>query len=140
MTLVAYFCILPIYWRPRVIFKFTDIPSCILSDFGLESQTAQILRMRVVCERIKHGYYPSVGRVESPNKRRWRPPSRKGSQLKALVDHYHKMLFCDIGKTGTSSWHAVFNKMVERDRKKRTEWFKKHPFRPYSIHKPDRYR
>ena len=92
--------------------------------------------MREVCERIRHGYYPSVGRVESPT-----VTSRKGSQLKAIVDHYHKMLFCDIGKTGTSSWLSVFKKMVEHEKTKRRQWFKKHPFRLYSIiHKPDRYR
>ena len=111
-----------------------------LSDFGLEPQTAQILRIRQVCERIKHGYYPSVRRVESPTEKRWRPPSRNGSQLKALVDHYHKMLFCDIGKTGTSSWLAVFKQMIERERSERTLWFKKHPFRFYPIQNPDRYR
>ena len=100
----------------------------------------QLLRMKEVCERIKHGYYPLVGRVESPTETKWRPPSRNGSQLKAIVDHYHKMLFCDIGKTGTSSWLNVFNKMIERERSERTMWFRKHPFRPYSIKKADRYR
>ena len=75
--------------------------------------------------------------VEDPTKRRWR---RDGSQLKALVNHYHETLFCDIGKTGTSSWLAVLKKMIERERAKRKEWFKKHPFRPYFIQKPDRYR
>ena len=51
-----------------------------------------------------------------------------------------KVVYCDIGKTGTSSWHAVFENMMKRERSKRTRLYKKHPYKPYKITEYERFR
>ena len=64
------------------------------------------------------------------------------SSLRALVDHFHKFIFCDVPKTGTTSWLEFFKGMMERERMERRTWMKRHGYRYpwYETHSDDRFR
>ena len=87
-------------------------------------QLAHKQRIDRVCDLIKNGTY-HVPRTYDSDIRR----------PKGIVDNYHGVLYCDIGKTGTTSWKIFFGLMTRKEKKERTTWFKKHSY-PWYIRRP----
>ena len=63
----------------------------ITGDLSGETQAEKRQRIKEICERVRLGHYSLQGRKEDPTSPRWRKPTKHGSLLKAIVDHYHKV-------------------------------------------------
>ena len=72
-------------------------------------------RVKDVCQRIRNGAYT----VPQSN-------DKKPSRQKGIVDHYHQVVYCDIGKTGSTSWYSVFSSIIKREQHSRLTFVPKH--------------
>ena len=84
---------------------------------GTSKKTNMMKMIQTVCKRISDGGYVI-------------PPAEDAvtSTLRGVVDHYHRVEFCDIPKSGTTSWLVMFYKLTEKERAQRTKWFSRHPY------------
>ena len=72
--------------------------------------------VRMVCERVENSEYPTT------------PIYPVGqSRQKGLLDHYHRIVYCDIGKVGSTSWRKFFKKLTAKEKAERSSWRSKHP-------------
>ena len=96
-------------------------PFFILSGVIEVTQLAHRQRIDSVCALIKNGTYKIPPTYASAIRR-----------PKGIVDNYHGVLYCDIGKTGTTSWLHFFKIMTANEAQKRRQWFNEHPYSWYS--------
>ena len=61
------------------------------------------------------------------------------SSQKGIVDHFHRVVYCDIGKTGTTSWFQLFQKLTKQEKLERSAFFRRHHYKWYSLGKIDRW-
>ena len=85
--------------------------------------------MRRVCENVAKGEY-----LEKPI------DLTEQSRQKGIVDHYHQIVYCDIGKVGTTSWHQFFMKLTKKERAERSSWRADHPYSWYDMRPSDRWK
>ena len=90
---------------------------------------SDIERIEDVCQRIRNGAYT----VPQSN-------DKKPSRQKGIVDHYHQVVYCDIGKTGSTSWYSVFSSIIKREKHSRKQLYYKYNYRWYNSRQEDRYR
>ena len=69
-------------------------------------------RVREVCDRIRAGYYMTGPTAEA-----------SVSQLRAMVDHYHQVVYCQILKAGSGSWKQFFERLFHREYDARKQWY-----------------
>ena len=70
-------------------------------------------RIQEVCERISNGYYVHPRRTKPEN-----------SILRAIVDHYHQVVFCVIPKVATGSWSDLFKSVFEKEEAAMRDFYK----------------
>ena len=77
--------------------------------------------IKKVCQQIEDGVYVI-------------PPSEQAdsSSLKALVDNYHQVVYCEISKVASGSFFDFFQILILREEPERHAWFKKHRHPFYS--------
>ena len=86
-------------------------------------------RIKDVCQMISKGAY----NMSQANDK---TPSRQ----KGIVDHYHQVVYCDIGKTGSTSWLSLFRSIIKREQQSRQQWYHRHNYTWYNSRELDRYR
>ena len=47
--------------------------------------------------------------------------------IKVVVDHYNKVLFCDVPHTASSGWIALMREIIKKQGEDRIQWAKEHP-------------
>ena len=86
--------------------------------------------MEYICDLINNGSY-SIPRSYGNN-----------SQPKGIVDHFRQVLYCNIGKTGSTSWLKMFKIITAIEKTSRKKWFENHsyPWCPRRLTKKERTR
>ena len=85
-----------------------------VADFG---RTGFSVDIDEVCKGIQDGEY-----VIPP------PETAYISTVRAFVDHYHKVMYCEIPKVGTTSLLSMFQQLGQKEIHEREQWFSKHPY------------
>ena len=68
------------------------------------------------------------------------PETANSSTLRAVVDHYHKVVYCEIPKVASTSWAKLFKKLAAKEMDSRKQWFAEHPYPWMTFKVNSRYR
>ena len=96
------------------------------------------LRIQQICDQRKNGQEAAHAcDINTDGNITW---SRHRCTQKGVVDHYKKIVYCDIPKSGTTSWFEMFQKLTERERLERKKWFSEHPYNYNFVRNFDRWK
>ena len=104
----------------------------------ISSGEREKLHVKTVCDNIKNEYHNiSSQRTMSASSQ---SGSNTLSHIKGVVDHYHRIVYCDLPKSGTTSWHSVFAKLAKHESIERRQLFERHPYQWHYYRANDRYK
>ena len=98
----------------------------------MDRQTEIATQINTVCSSLKND--PINGLLNNST------TSDIPSHLKVVVDHYNKVLFCDVPHTASSGWIALMREIIKKQGEDRIQWAKEHPSKWNDYFPGDRFR